>query len=257
MNKSFSKSKTKVMIILIFLLTLLIVISCFIYYISDIYKTNEGLSYLNNSDTITVTHISDGFLLEGYMFDGYGQDDALIFYPGAKIEYLAYAPLMRSLAENGVDTFLLKMPLNLAIFGKNTANSIISTYNYKKWHLAGHSLGGAMIADYAYNSQYIFQDIFLLGSYSTKNLNQKNINTYFIYGSNDNVVNKEKLKENQELLNGNYKETILNGGNHAKFGFYGPQKGDGTAEISTDEQIRITVDTIISALGISNKEIKQ
>ena len=39
----------------------------------------------------------------------------LIFYPGGKVEYTAYAPLMRALADNGVLGVLVWMPLNLAV----------------------------------------------------------------------------------------------------------------------------------------------
>ena len=38
---------------------------------------------------------------------------------------------------------------------------------------------------------------------------------------------------------------IINGGNHACFGNYGEQKGDGKATITKDEQINITVKQIV------------
>ncbi|MDD7536060.1 MAG: alpha/beta hydrolase, partial [Bullifex sp.] len=38
----------------------------------------------------------------------------IIFYPGGKVEYTAYAPLLRSLAGEGILSALVKMPCNLA-----------------------------------------------------------------------------------------------------------------------------------------------
>ena len=51
----------------------------------------------------------------GYYFNGSSEDNLIIFYPGAKAEYTAYARLLHMLALRGVDTFMVKMPYNLAI----------------------------------------------------------------------------------------------------------------------------------------------
>ena len=52
----------------------------------------------------------------------------LIFYPGGKVEYTAYAPLMADLAQEGILCVLLKMPLNLAVLGINRAGGIPEEY---------------------------------------------------------------------------------------------------------------------------------
>ena len=57
-----------------------------------------------------------------------GSDVALIFYPGGKVDPYAYEDLCNSLAENGIPVIVAKMPMNLAIFGTNSANGIISDY---------------------------------------------------------------------------------------------------------------------------------
>ena len=41
---------------------------------------------------------------------------ALIFYPGAKVEYTAYLPILEKLRQNGIASVLMKMPFNMAIF---------------------------------------------------------------------------------------------------------------------------------------------
>lgn len=56
--------------------------------------------------------------------DGSGTEHALIFYPGAKVEYTAYVPMFYTLAQQGVDCFVVKMPGNLAAFGMNKAEEI-------------------------------------------------------------------------------------------------------------------------------------
>ena len=81
--------------------------------------------------------------------DGSGTNHALIFYPGAKVEYTAYVPLFYELAAQGLDCFVVKMPGNMAILGMNKAEDIMAEYDYESWYLSGHSLGGAMAANFA------------------------------------------------------------------------------------------------------------
>ena len=48
----------------------------------------------------------------------------LIFYPGGKVEYTAYLPLMESLAQKGILCVLVRMPFNLAVLDVNAADGI-------------------------------------------------------------------------------------------------------------------------------------
>ena len=101
---------------------LFIVIVC-IWYVNDYYHTDENVQeYLQTKETVSVTEMSDGLYL-----DGPGDNAAMIFYPGAKVEYTAYLPLLSDLAERGIDCFLIKMPCNLAFFGKNKAKKIMDS----------------------------------------------------------------------------------------------------------------------------------
>ncbi|MBP5201659.1 hypothetical protein J6253_02855, partial [bacterium] len=73
---------------------------------------------------------------EGYFFDGPGEDEVMIFYPGASIEPTAYSSIMTMLAERGIDGFIIDMPADMAIFGQNKADDIYKNYpNYKKYYL--------------------------------------------------------------------------------------------------------------------------
>ncbi|MBO4358664.1 MAG: alpha/beta hydrolase, partial [Erysipelotrichaceae bacterium] len=66
-----------------------------------------------------------------------------------------------------------------------------------------------------------------------------------IYGSEDEVLNMDKILEGRQYVTGRYVEYVIEGGNHAQFGNYGMQKGDGTASISAEYQQEQTVDIII------------
>jgi len=92
---------------------------------------------------------------------------ALIFYPGAKVEAISYLPLLEKIRSSaGITCILVKMPLNLAFFNENAADSVIDTYpDIKTWYIGGHSLGWAMASSYASKNQDRVSGLILLGAY--------------------------------------------------------------------------------------------
>ena len=140
------------------------------------------------------------------------------------------------------------MPIKLAILGANKADDIRTKYDYENYYLAGHSLGGAMAANYATEHLNDYSGLFLLAAYPTKDLTTAQFPVVFIYGDNDKVLNREKLEVGFTLVPSDYKKVEIAGGNHAQFGAYGAQDGDDTATITPEEQWKITVDTILENL---------
>lgn len=193
----------------------------------------------------------DGVLVSqtdyGWFFDGESTGDALIFYPGGKVEATAYAPLCRALAEGGVDVCLVEMPLRLAMFGYTKADEIIDTAEYEHWYVGGHSLGGVFAAIYAEKHPDELDGVVLLASYSTKKLDE-GLETVMIYGSEDGVLKMDAYRANRGNVPGDAVERVIEGGNHAQFGSYGAQDGDGEALISPAQQVEDAVAIITEAL---------
>lgn len=221
-------------------------------YINDYYHSDESVhGYLKNNGMVSVAEIQDGLYL-----DGPGEETAMIFYPGAKVEYTAYLPLFSKLAEEGIDCFLMKMPCNLAFLGQNKAEKIMDSYDYEHWYMSGHSLGGAMAASYASGHLEMLDGLVLLAAYPTKSLQSDSFCVVSIYGNEDGVLNMEKMEEGKNFMPSNYKEVCIEGGNHAMFGNYGKQKGDYDADISREEQQEQTVAAILKMVK-SHKNPKQ
>lgn len=168
-----------------------------------------------------------------------------IFYPGGKVEYISYIPLMDALARKGVMCVLLKMPFNLAVLDVDGAEGIQEMYpEIENWYIGGHSLGGSMAASYLSENTSEYEGLILLGSYSTADLSKENVSVLSVFGSEDKVMNKEKYDENKINLPNNFSEEIIDGGCHAYFGMYGEQEGDGTPTITNVEQIQKTAEII-------------
>ena len=183
----------------------------------------------------------------GWRFDGPSEDAALIFYPGAKVEAKAYMPLMQKLAAAGLDTCLVKMPLRLAILDIGATDRVMAAHDYPRWFIGGHSLGGAMAAEYAANCPDRLDGLVLLAAYPTKPLSD-HLKTITIYGSEDGVLNMKNLEKGRQYLPADAVEHVIQGGNHAGFGSYGPQKGDGKAGMTNEAQQAETVRIIMEAI---------
>ena len=242
-----SRKKKKLLIIsisIILIFSLLFGI-CAIY-LCDYYPAAEGaIAIFSDFDNISVSTSKNGNVI----FEPTNATAGLIFYPGGKVDHNAYQPLMTALAREGVLCVLVEMPFRLAVFDINAANGIKNQFpKIKNWYLGGHSLGGSMAASYISNHCNEYNGLILLGSYSTADISNSNLKVLSIYGSEDKILNQDKYKENKANLPNDFTEIIIEGGNHAQFGMYGKQDGDGTPTISNTEQINLTTQSIIKTI---------
>ena len=168
-----------------------------------------------------------------------------IFYPGGLVEHTAYAPLLRGLAEEGILCVLAEMPLDLAVLGMNAADGVPGQFEeIDRWYIGGHSLGGAMAASHAASGAGVYDGLVLLAAYSTEDLGDSGMEVISLYGSEDGVLNMEKYEQSRSNLPQDAVELVLEGGCHAWFGSYGPQKGDGTPTLTVEEQTALTVEAV-------------
>lgn len=162
----------------------------------------------------------------------------LVFYPGGKVEHTAYEPLMKKLAQSGILCVLVQMPFRLAVLDMNAADGIQEKFpQIERWYIGGHSLGGSMAASYLDKHRDAFDGLVLLGAYSTADLSDSELSVLSVYGSEDGVMNREKYEECLSHMPKDFAQYVLEGGNHAYFGAYGEQKGDGEVLISHKGQI--------------------
>ena len=220
---------------------IILFLACGIY-LNDYYHAD-----MDAIETFTVEHSVEmrSDAEENLVFEPEEATAGFIFYPGGKVEYTAYIPLMKALASEGILGVLVEMPFHLAVLDIDAAEGIREQYpQVEQWYIGGHSLGGSMAASYLAEEADDFEGLILLGSYSATDLSETELSVVSIYGSEDLVMNREKYEENKANLPDKFSEVILDGGCHAYFGMYGAQEGDGTPEISNEEQIALTVDAI-------------
>lgn len=231
-------------------LSILIAIGCsvallavfFIVYFSIYYHAGDSAKKaLEGNDLVSVEKI-DG----GYYFDGPGEESAIVFYSGGKVESEAYAPLMLKLSDAGFDCFLADMPLNFPLFRVDIADKFVYSYDYDTWILAGHSMGGVAASYYVEKHTGEIDGLVMLASYPTEKIDDS-VSLLLIYGIEDGCMDKRLLDQSSSLWPKNTVEYVISGGNHAQFGDYGNQKCDGVASITCDEQLNETVRAVKNA----------
>lgn len=241
------KRKNNKKILLIIGIIVLAITGVCVFYVKDYYKAlPEALVILEEApERVKVLEEKN----KQIVFEVENAKTGFIFYPGGKVQYEAYVPLLSELAEQGIMCVLLHMPANLAVLDMNAADGIIEKYpEIEEWYLGGHSLGGSMAASYVDKHPEEFEGLVLLASYSTADLTDDDLTVISIYGSEDKVLNEQKYEEYRGNISKNLTEVIIEGGNHAYFGTYGMQEGDGEAKITNEEQIQYTSDMILEQI---------
>ena len=175
-----------------------------------------------------------------------------IFYPGGRVDPSSYAPTARAIAAQGYLAVIVPMPFNLAVFNPDAAEAVIAAHpEVGLWTVGGHSLGGAMAANYVYTDPDAVQGLALWAAYPAGNnsLADRQPAVVSIYGTVDGLTTQADIDASRSLLPATARFVPIEGGNHAQMGWYGPQRGDGTASISREAQQAQLVDATVELLA--------
>jgi predicted esterase len=242
------KKSLKTVLIITGVIILVGIIVFVVWGLTPLGPTDEALAALESNADVTVQDKGD-FI--AFIPTTNTPITALIFYPGGHVDYRSYAPLAQKIASHGYLVFIVRMPFSLAVFDINRADEVIAAYpDLRYWVIGGHSLGGSMAASYAKNHADKVQGLAFFASYpaTSDNLSSTTLKGLSTYGSNDTVLDMDSFNETQALLPPGTIMQVIQGGNHAQFGNYGPQPGDGSATISSSDQQAQAADLTVRLL---------
>ena len=210
----------------------------------------EALAALESNDQVTVTQgdwlvftPTDTTPTTGY-----------VFYPGGLVDARAYAPYAQDIAAKGYLVVITPMPLNLAVFNSGAAAGVLDNPDFagiSQWAIGGHSLGGSMAVAFVDGSPDRMDGLALWASYPAENNDlsgQEGLTAVSIYGTRDGLIPIETIEASRALLPTDTTFVRLEGGNHAQFGWYGPQDGDLEATLPHEEQQALTVEATVEML---------
>ena len=110
--------------------------------------------------------------------------------------------------------------------------------------MGGHSLGGVRACQLAADADALV----LFASYCSNDLSASDVGVLSMAGSEDGLSTPEKIADARHLLPADADLVEIDGASHASFGDYGPQSGDGTPTIPTDEMHRIVTELLVPFL---------
>lgn len=222
---------------------LLVLVAVFVIWANDASEADAvALQALNSDDNVTVREENGWFVFSPVNVE---PTTGLVFYPGGKVDYRAYAPAMKLIAERGYLVALVPVPLNLAFFDVNAASDVKAAHpEIKKWFVGGHSLGGVAASVYA-SSNDVSGVVFWASYPADDALKVQSIPAVSIYGTRDGLATGEQLDASRDLLLPDTQFVAIGGGNHAQFGSYGPQAGDSDATISPEAQWQQAADATV------------
>ena len=174
-----------------------------------------------------------------------------IIYPGGRVDYRSYSPIAHRIAAEGYLVVIVRMPLNLAVFGINLASDVIKSYSpISSWVIGGHSLGGTMAAQFAHENPSEIKGLVLWAAYpaSGTDLSKDDLLAITIHGTNDGLVSLSQIEDSLRLLPASTSRIEIVGGNHAQFGWYGNQEGDNKATITREAQQNKIFDATLQLL---------
>jgi hypothetical protein len=184
-------------------------------------------------------------------------DVGLLFYPGAFVDPVAYAPLLLAVADHGYPVVLVRVPRRGVMGGAEGAEplnrgvaAMLDVPVVRRWVLAGHSRGVEIAARLAATHAPSIAGLVLIGSSHPRDfsLADSQLAVTRVYGTRDTVADYEKQQATQHNLPPSTRLVRIDGGNHSQFGSYGFQPGDWPATISREAQQRRTVAAILDTL---------
>lgn len=187
------------------------------------------------------------------------QPTGFIFLPGGMVAPEAYAPMSRAISEHGFSVFILKLPFGSAPLDSQEADVmrqaleiIASNASIQYWTVGGHSRGAAIASRFASLHEGSFDRLILIGTSHPKeeafDLSDTDLSVTKIYATNDGLASTDEVEANALYLPDDTMWVLIEGGNHAQFGYYGSQLGDNAATISRERQQELTIDAILTAL---------
>jgi pimeloyl-ACP methyl ester carboxylesterase len=186
---------------------------------------------------------------------------ALMIVPGCPADPLAYGPLARRVALDGILSVIVKVPYRCAPWPPHQAELLrrvrgVFDLCYEcKWTLAGHSRGARHALELARAlPRGRVASLVLIGSTHPRDESFAALEmpVMKVLASEDGVAPVDDAMSHRELLPPQTKWEVIEGGNHAQFGYYGYQLWDRPATISREQQ-QERLASLLSAAFVSAK----
>jgi pimeloyl-ACP methyl ester carboxylesterase len=194
--------------------------------------------------------------------EGRAQPTALLFFPGALVSPVAYAPLARAVAIAGFSATILKLPRRGAFGGADDprlfarARALMTASGGPNaWVVAGHSRGAVVATQLAADRPTRLAGLIFIGSSHPRDVSLAalDIPVTKIVGRRDGLASPDEVNANRHNLPASTHWVWIEGGNHSQFGWYGFQPGDRFARIPAADQRAAMTKTVLEMMRAVNE----
>jgi pimeloyl-ACP methyl ester carboxylesterase len=187
----------------------------------------------------------------------------LVYYPGARVAHESYVPTAAEIvaaSDRVALVVVVDAPLNLAVLAPDRADRVRERHpEVGVWAVGGHSLGGAMACRHAAENAAAYEALVLHAAYCDRDVSDSGLDVLSVLGGADGVIDAERERASRANLPSDARIVKLDGVNHAGFGAYGPQRGDGPASLSPDasrEAVGNATGTWLSEGGAATRSVE-
>jgi pimeloyl-ACP methyl ester carboxylesterase len=155
------------------------------------------------------------------------KDLVLVFFPGALVDPVSYAPLARAVAAAGYPALIVELPRRGA-FGGADHPEVFARYVRqlrrpdmpKRWIVGGHSRGAVVAVNVAASRPEGLVGLVLIGTSHPRDvdLSRATIPVTKISGTHDGLASREEVEANRSKLPPTTRWVWIDGGNHSQFG---------------------------------------
>ena len=223
------------------LTSLLVTLIGFLTYFHIVFPADRSATLEVYRDDRVTTRTLEGVIImepaEGATGNG------LLYFPGAKVDPYSYLYPLVDAAAAGTTIVIVDPLFNMALFDPRDVDDLIAEVpDVTKWSLAGHSLGGVKACMVAEHPRV--KNLILFASYCANDISSLPLNVVHVLGSEDGLLDDTLVSEARALVPTDSATIILEGVNHANFGTYGEQPGDGLS-VRTYEEMRKVVGELV------------
>lgn len=202
----------------------------------------EAALHAWNNEALSIEVIDTGILMLPAKTPA--EPTGLVFIPGAKVDPYGYMDKLSGIVEAGHPVLISFPTLGLAIVDATPLDSLIAPApSGISWAVGGHSLGGVRACQIADTGQAV--GLVLFGSYCVNDLSAATLPVLSLAAENDGLSTATKIADAAHNLPADTEFLVLEGANHAGFGDYGAQPGDGSSTLS-DPQLRALIGENVS-----------
>lgn len=230
------------------LTSLLVTVIGFLTYFHIVFMADRDATLeVFRDDRVTLEVISGSLVLSP---TGEATTAGVLYVPGARVDPYSYLHPLVDVAASGVTVVIMDPLFNMALLDQRNLDELVAAApSIETWTLAGHSLGGVRACMLADDPRVT--GLVLFASYCANDISHLGIPVLQVLASDDGLIDISAVNEARGLLPASATATTIEGANHASFGTYGDQPGDGLATLSR-QQVRESVTELMMPLVVSD-----